>query len=200
MPRLKESDPTLSPATRVIVGGVLLLAVLWGSVPASSLATGPMCTLACCVGRAPHAAGSCMNGSCHAFLNRSRSHIHHEAVPRPSEQLCGLPRLTASLSRSGKTLASEPRLRASEGRSLKSASEPARLASATMGKPCALDCGAGTFSSTNQRRPREATLLLANRNRPPSIPGLARAWDTNPLLCEPRDTLASPRGPPKLFS
>src|SRR5690349_10464722 len=50
---------------RTVLAVSLLLAFLASSFPLTTIASGPMCTLACCAGRPPHAAGSCMNGSCH---------------------------------------------------------------------------------------------------------------------------------------
>ena len=178
----------------------MVASIVWMSLPVSTATTGSVCTLTCCAGRAPHAAGSCMNGSCHAVLNRARSHAHQPVV-NIQEQLCGLPRPTARLPQSRRTHTSGPGLGVYESRSSKSLSECARLASSALDKPCASDCGAGTFSSTNQRRPREAAaLLLANRNRAPSGPRLATDGDTAPHLRDARHTLASPRGPPTPIS
>lgn len=86
---------------RALLGAMLFFSVLASSFPLATLASGPMCTLACCAGRAPHAAGSCMNGSCHAFLtgHTKKIHIHHEAPTEQAEQLCGLSRLRVNASR-----------------------------------------------------------------------------------------------------
>ena len=91
---------TLSRVSRVILGAMLLVAILSANIPSSVIASGPMCTLACCAGRAPHAAGSCMNGSCHAFLagHNQKPHIHQTRV-RVAEQVCGLSRATKNASR-----------------------------------------------------------------------------------------------------
>ena len=82
----QSSRSPLVWVSRLLVGATLLLSLLASSFPLGTLASGPMCTLACCAGRAPHAAGSCMNGSCHAFLtgHPNKGHIHHE---RPSRLL-----------------------------------------------------------------------------------------------------------------
>jgi hypothetical protein len=178
----------------MILGAFVLAAVLWSSFPSSTLASGPMCTLACCAGRAPHAAGSCMNGSCHAFLNRSQSLIRHKTVPHVSEKLCGLPRLAARLSPSTKTVAS--------GFSQTSSStKRASVASSALSKPCAPDCGAGTVSSNSQRRPRETSALpSANRNRPRFGSGLVAEGSANPYMRELRHRLANPRAPPTLVT
>ncbi|PYS23280.1 MAG: hypothetical protein DMF72_09985 [Acidobacteria bacterium] len=61
----------------------------------ASVSAGNICTLACCAGRATHAAGSCMNGTCHTFLTgRSKTPTIHVPLPvHESEKLCGLPQL-----------------------------------------------------------------------------------------------------------
>jgi hypothetical protein len=100
-------------------GATLLLSILWANIPTASLASGPMCNLACCAGRAPHAAGSCMNGSCHAFLmgRAETSKIHVHLPVHESEQLCGLPRRTTRNSVVSLRGSTELTLAASSGRS-----------------------------------------------------------------------------------
>src|ERR1700687_1161307 len=89
----RRSTPRAAP--RIVLAAALLLALVSSTFPVAALASAPMCHLACCAGRAPHAAGSCMNGSCHAFLtgHTKKIHIHHEAPTEQTEQLCGLSRL-----------------------------------------------------------------------------------------------------------
>ena len=192
MLRLKKHSLVLSGAVRVIPGVVVLLAVLWGSVPSSTLATGPMCTLACCAGRAPHAAGSCMNGSCHAyFAARRKRNLHHDLV-QSTEQICGLPRPIMKLSRSGKS-----------PRSSETSSSPDRpsIVSSTLNKPCASDCGAGTFSITTQRRPREtAALSSVKKSARQSSASLFAAASDNQRAHDRKYRRSNPRAPPTLVS
>src|SRR5437773_12232223 len=86
---------------RAVLGATLLFSILTSSFPLATLASGPMCTLACCAGPSAHVAGSCMNGSCHAFLtgHTKKIHAHHEAPTEKTEELCGLSRLTVNASR-----------------------------------------------------------------------------------------------------
>jgi hypothetical protein len=188
---------------------MLLLAILWGDIPSSAVATGPRCTLACCAGRAPHAAGSCMNGSCHAGLmaHRKATDIHHEPPAQQSERFCGFPRSTARASLfsllvaavdHGSGVDSEyPRGSRAAGK----APDRAKISALALAKPCQPDCGAGTFSSTNQRRPRQtAALSFANRALQPSSLRLLAAANTH---SHARDILrwqANPRAPPVLLS
>lgn len=180
---------------RVILGASLLLSILSVNIPTAVVASGPMCTLACCAGRAPHAAGSCMNGSCHAFLNGrvKTSHIHRELPVQQSEQLCGLPRTiartTARLLSSSSTL--------TVGDHFKQSGEAASLSTGMLGKPCQQDCGAGTLSSSGQSRPRDTgAISYADKPRPPST---ARHDHSSFSRAQALDTLcrrSRPRGPP----
>ena len=149
---------TLSHIARVILGTMLSCAILLANIPSLAVASGPMCTLACCAGRAPHAAGSCMNGSCQAFLKgrAGASHNHRQSPAQQSEQLCGLPRLIA---RTTSRLLRESAIHAvrysSERLNEDRASFGAHLSTSTVGQPCQPDCGIGTFSSSSQSRPRD---------------------------------------------
>ncbi len=191
---------TVSHVARVILGATVLFAILWGNLPSSVVATGPLCTLSCCVGRAPHPAGSCMNGSCHANLIAHRKATHVPDLSQPTEQLCGLPRLAAPLYRLGKTPGLGVRLNA-DYKSETSNSSGASITTRTLGKPCASDCGVGTLSSTNQRRPREtAALSFADRHRPLTSSRMVAGENANLHTRDPRYRLANPRAPPTLIS
>ena len=191
---------------RVLLGSTLLLSILWANIPSAAIASGPMCTLACCAGRAPHAAGSCMNGSCHAVLShKQKLHIHHETRIEPVEQLCGLSRMTRNVSqllfmRTVTTESSPPDTQYSREPS-KTASDRTSMSTGELTKPCQPDCGAGTVSSTNQRRPREsATHSFADRARPPSNPGLLTAANTFIYAREAIRWQTNPRAPPAFRS
>jgi hypothetical protein len=202
VPKLNRQSlgSTVMRVARVILGATLLLSILWANIPTASLASGPMCHLACCAGRAPHAAGSCMNGSCHAFL-KSRvktSRIHLQLPFHESEQLCGLPRSTT-----GNSVAS---LRGSTALALAASSERARgsrapdaasVSMSTVGKPCQPDCGTGTFSSSSQSRPRDSgAISYRDKPRPPST---ARHEHSSFSRAKTLDALCQssrPRGPP----
>jgi hypothetical protein len=197
----KESwGSTVMRVARVILGATLLLSILWANIPTAALASGPMCHLACCAGRAPHAAGSCMNGSCHAVLKgrTTTSNIHLQLPAQESEQLCGLPpratRNSANSLRGFTTLsvASSP-----EQKPGSRGPEAASVSTGMLAKPCQSDCGAGTFSSSNQSRPRDTgAISYADKPRPPSaaLPehsSFSRAQALDALCRRSR-----PRGPP----
>jgi hypothetical protein len=193
---------------RALLGATLLFSVLASSFPLATLANGPMCTLACCKGRAPHAAGSCMNGSCHAFLtgHTRKIHIHHEVTIVQTDELCGLSRLrvdaspiplieTVTIDFGSGAYGDD-----SHGAS-KSPLDQASVSTHALAKPCQRDCGscASGFAGSNRQR-NAAALAYADRPRPPSGVGLVNAdyVPTQPLsaLCR----RGAPRGPPLSFS
>ncbi len=192
--------PTQLRAARTVLAAMVLLALLSTAVPFTTLAGNPMCNLACCAGRAPHAAGSCMNGSCHAFLagRFKTTRIQHQLPVQQSEQLCGLRRRTvfipAAIVRESPTLRFSGSSEQSPG---SRALEEARGSNTTLGAPCQADCGAGTLGSSSQNRPRESgTTSYADRPRPPSISGLQNYSSS---LAKAPDALCRqlrPRGPP----
>jgi hypothetical protein len=196
----QSSGLTVRRVARVILGATILLSILWANIPTASLASGPMCHLACCAGSAPHAAGSCMNGSCHAYLvgRAKTSKIHVHLPLHDSEQLCGLLRR--------KTWKSVVSLRGSPGLTLATSSERSRgsrapdavsMSISTLGKPCQPDCGTGTFSSSSQCRLRDTGAISdADKPRPPST---ARHEHSSSNLATTLDALcrrSRPRGPP----
>jgi hypothetical protein len=185
---------------RVILWSTLLLSILWANIPSSVFASGPMCTLACCAGRAPHAAGSCMNGSCHAFLNgrAKTSKIHLQLPVHQSEQLCGLPRRA--------TRNSAVVLRGSTALTLAASSEQSHgsrardapsVSTSTLGKPCQPDCGTGAFSSSSQSRTRDTGAIShADKPRPPSTARLEHSSLSRAKTLDASCRRSRPRGPP----
>lgn len=186
-----------STVARILVTALLLAAFLASVLPLTTLASGPMCNLACCAGRAPHAAGSCMSGSCYAVLStRSKTHSHRRII-QPAERLCGLS-VTKSLIKRSTVIAAKEAAQRSHDRERSEAS----LVATSLGKPCESDCGTcsvSSFSSRNRER-SVAALAHADKPRPPSSVGRFGANSS------PRPQRAGlynrsiPRGPPSSFS
>jgi len=171
-------------------GGVLFALLLAAGffsslVSIAAVSAGNICTLACCAGRAPHAAGSCMNGTCHAAIRlRKRT---NRFPTEPTEKLCGL-----------KTFKARTIVPSQTGRR---ESQPSFLQVSMLVRPCQPDCGAATLPSASQRRSREtAELSFANRARPPSALPSLTTQNTFAELCLLLRSQASPRAPPILFS
>jgi hypothetical protein len=185
---------------RTILAALLLLTLLSTSLPLVTIASGPMCTLACCAGRAPHAAGSCMNGSCHAVLKgRAKvSKIHLQFPVQESEQLCGLPRSTTRNSVVSLRGSAALTLAASSGRSRGSRAQDAASVSTTaLGRSCQSDCGTGTFGSSSQSRPRDSgAISYADKPRPPSTARLEHSSLSRAKALDALCRRSRPRGPP----
>src|SRR5437660_6780439 len=86
----RVNSPRFCRWARLILAVLLLAGLASTAAPLITNASGTLCKLSCCAGRAPHAAGSCMNGACHTFLRKSQSGRLH--VRPQVEHYCGLPR------------------------------------------------------------------------------------------------------------
>jgi hypothetical protein len=185
-------------AARVFLAALLLVGFFSGILPLASLAGGPTCHLDCCAGRAPHAAGSCMNGTCHAVLStRSQRHTHLQVITPPAEHLCGLPTTRSLINRLTVIAVKEGAQRTHDR-----ARSETSLVATSLGKPCESDCGTcsvSSFSSRHRER-TNAALAYANKPRPPSASDRPGA---NPSPAPQRAGLCNrsiPRGPPSSFS
>ena len=81
-------------AARAMLAVMLLLMLVAGSIVWPASASGPLCAMACCAGKAPHAAGSCMHGSCETGVTANKtgngdakaSHHHQEQHEQDDER------------------------------------------------------------------------------------------------------------------
>lgn len=208
-------------AARVFLAATLLLTLVAGNIVLPATASGSLCTLACCAGRAPHAAGSCMHGSCGTGLathnaashDPNKAHHHHEQQPaEESDPSSVFPGATASVG--GSEMGEVPTVEATpyevsagaggQADTTEAAAnrpnDPA-IAATVLSKPCQPDCGACTSGFAAPKRSRNAaTLASPNRARPPSSIKLATRRDP---LTHTRSALGRqsvPRGPPTLSS
>jgi hypothetical protein len=171
-------------AARVLLAAVLLSAFLSGIVPLAAVTAGSLCTLECCVGRAPHASGSCMNGSCQVTLPSARKHSHH-AAPDRAENFCGLPReihlTNVTLNRAKSRLPSSSD----------------HLSPLALENPCQPDCGgcASGFANSNRSR-NSAAVAVDNRPRPPTNSRLSNFRYHRTRVFNAQCRQGSPRGPP----
>ena len=172
----------ITSAVRAALVAVLLGAFLSGILPLAPVAAGSLCTLACCVGRAPHVSGSCMKGSCRVTLSAGRSR-RHDAIPDQAESLCGLSRTLKPTSFT--------RRRAS------SAGASDRVSSSALERPCQADCGSCASGSANSHRPRNSAAVTGDsRPRPPTITQLPGFRFRRALILRTLCLQDAPRGPP----
>jgi len=167
---------------RAVLVTVLLGAFLSGILPLAPVTAGSLCTLACCVGRAPHVSGSCMRGSCAVTLSAARPH-KHDAIPDQAESLCGLPRTLKPTSFT--------RRQASPAGAFD------RVSSSALERPCQADCGSCASGSANSHRPRNSATVTGNcRPRPPTITQLSGFRFRRALILRTLCLQDAPRGPP----
>ena len=185
----------LLTAAKIVLAALVLSSFLLASFPTSTSAAGPLCKLACCSGRAPHAAGSCMNGSCHSGLNLS-SHSHRDrhtgGTPVPlhklpaSEPMCGVTQGTRVTTRARKSYSHD-----------RSAADRESLSSTAISKPCRPDCGSCASGSMNSSRSRGAAARVNGiEPRPPLNTQLADLESNSIQNLSGLDQQHIPRGPP----
>jgi hypothetical protein len=174
---------------RVVLATLLLASVVESVAPVETFATGSTCTLACCAGRAPHAAGSCMDGSCHAAIKRHAHQTHRSELQIP-ERLCSL---TPRAMRRNLSLA-----QTTSRKSIDAGPQPAQLSNGTFTKPCLADCGTASGSVAQDYRNHA---LVTRRYQ--ARPGLMneRAGDEFSCLMDRVALLGQhpPRAPPIPF-
>jgi len=204
---------------RIIVAVVLVLSLLSGVVPFSSASAEHHCTMDCCAGLAPHAAGSChMNMS-------SPGKVAAVATERGSDQLCSLPqadkeatkgitagvmgmkaRADSSLDLDDVTIDAsdhcntDAQSKAASAVSHNDYPQPASIATQSFSKPCPPECGTGALSSGV--RPSRHSVVLAH-NAPPRPPAFGRKRqysDSSFFITSSYCTQIRPRGPPSAFS
>jgi len=178
---------TSQGVTRVFLATMLLLGLLGGVLPLETMASGPTCALACCAARAPHAAGSCLNHSCHA-VRTTREQLR----ARVTESLCGSTLVARQLSRKR----TYPITFFAESQP----STPAQLYSSTVSKTCSSDYGscAGYENTVRQRN----VALTAHAQQPEPL-GAIQQLDARLALNEKRNALCrqcAPRAPPLSLS
>ena len=186
---------------RLFLAATVTLGILISALPLETVSSAPMCKLACCAGRAPHAAGSCMNGSCHVDFKALRSSHprHNVSLPR-DEMLCGLPEISRNNKLGVLTMAS--RLTPNSKPTSNSPDHAkVSIGSTSLTKPCNSDCGSCVTGFSNPSRERNIALLTpATRPRPPTSGALADAASNLALQLNALRRRFPPRGPPRTFS
>lgn len=172
---------------------MLLVGFLSSIVPLASVSAGSMCRLECCAGRAPHAAGSCMDGACEAhFLTHSKAAKNHQAKRDQGDRLCGPVHAVVA-----KNLARMRTNRAPRA----FGSNQTRASAAAFVKPCQPDCGpcASGFTNSNRQKNSAAIAEAVRPQRPTGIHFSNPRYhhsDNLDVLCRQ----CAPRGPPLSLS
>jgi hypothetical protein len=202
-------------AARTTLAITILLTLVAGSIVLPAAASGPLCALACCAGRAPHEAGSCMHGSCQAggttlnAASKSKRHSHHHEEQQAQESDASASRLAfagIAASVGGSDMENVPTIDAADdgGRQPSDVAENTTIRSevsaTVLSKPCQPDCGACASSFAAPKRSRNAATLPGSNHS--HLPSLLKFAGSRRVL--PRAHLAFgrpyiPRGPPLRF-
>jgi hypothetical protein len=178
---------------KVALAVALLIAFLSSIVPLASVSAGSMCMLKCCAGRTPHAAGSCMDGSCQAPIPRpGKAAKTRQAKLIQAEPLCGLAHKVG--------LKSFAQMHSGSYQS-KALSGQTTASAAAFVKPCPPDCGgsAAGFSNSNRQR-NSAVIADAVRPRGPTSIHLSDFGKYRTQILDALCRQCAPRGPPSSFS
>ena len=171
----------------------LLIAFLSSIVPLASVSAGSMCVLKCCTGRTPHAAGSCMEGSCPtSILRHGKAAKNRQPKLIQAEPLCGHAHKVA--------LKSFAQMRSGSDRSQIRSGRTTASAAAFV-KPCQPDCGGGAAGFSNPNRHRNSAVIAdVVRPRGPTAIHLSDFGKYRTQILEALCRQCAPRGPPRSFS
>ena len=196
MRRLSKLSSASLRVARVFLGLILVASTWWTTVPSAGAESEATCHLACCAGTIAHKAGSCMNGSCHAFGGASsrQSHVHRNSK---SEQLCGLKGITNAPS-----WTAIPKSLVAGAGEIKSRSDldsgQRQLTTSAVTKPCQPECG-NSIGFTKSQRNHSSCAAAANSQSEASAPGYdTHSQQKNAL--NPARRKGAPRGPPHALS
>jgi hypothetical protein len=211
-------------AARALLAIMLLLTLVGGTIVLPAAASGPLCTLACCAGRAPHAAGSCMEGSCDPGVatpepaNNSAPRLHHhhaQQLAEATDSSAPTPTFAGAMaSAGGSDMGQVPTIeatsydasadngpRADTSNTNRNRTSRAGIAAKVFSKPCQPDCGLCASGFAARKRSRNAAGLAGSYNVPP--PSSVQLTIGRKPLMRKRSAIgrqAVPRGPPLFFS
>lgn len=178
---------------KLMLAVMLLVGFLCSVAPLAPVSAGSMCRLECCAGRAPHAAGSCMDGACESpQRTRPKAAGNRQAKRAYREQFCGLSHAVVL-----KDLA---RIRANHA--LRQVGSDQTGASATaFVKPCQPNCGPCASGFTNPNRQKNSAAIADTvRPRGPIAIHFSNSGYHLTQILKARCRQCGPRGPPVSFS
>lgn len=184
---------------RIILATMMMLVVLAGAVPFSSLSSSHECGMACCVGKPSHLAGSCSVELGNAEQAETPVEPSDEQTTHSGHamHLSGedSPEAIASTERHG---TAKPHQAHHSKSDAKESRRTARIASQAITTPCSTECAAAASASTQGRRPRDsASAIVAVKPRPPTLLSFDAHQATPLRKSAERRRLSRPRAPPK---
>jgi hypothetical protein len=199
---LRHVSPARTPAiARTMLAVLLVLVLLAGVAPLSSLASSHECSMACCVGKPSHLAGSCSVslGDEEQAEPPAEPDGEYSAHEGHAMHLSGATSATnASARHHGATKHSSAHHSTS---GVKSSGRASAASQATMTTPCSPECAAAALGSSQVRRPRDpASPVVARRLRPST----RRLFVQQLTVPAPKSVearrLSRPRAPPSLLN
>lgn len=197
----RPTSPALKSLARITLATMLLLVLLAGAVPFSSLSSSHECGMACCAGKPSHMAGSCST----ALIDEEHE-AETPAEPNDDDDAHSAHGHNMRLSGATSQADTSNKLHQSTGRTsarylksgIKESPPTASVHSQAMTTPCSPECAAASVS-TQVRRPRDPAAASINlRPRPPTSYLLAGCFTVpSPKSAEGR-RLSHPRAPPVL--
>jgi hypothetical protein len=197
-----------------------VLALLSGIAPFKSASATHLCTMECCAGLAPHAAGTC-----HMSMS-PRSTKEGENLPEPQPDThCGISNgdngtiegVTGGVM--GMTTIADPyqeidgvtidaddhcntdsRAKDLSAPSHNNYSQPASIETQSFSKPCPPECGTGALSSGVRPTRHSVALAYNARPRPPTLSRKGQHSNSSLLVTSTYGKQLRPRGPPLAFS
>jgi hypothetical protein len=196
---------------------MLLLLLVSSSIVWPAAASSPLCTMACCAGKTPHAAGSCVHSACETGISTdtpkasSHEHSHHhdsqKAVAPDSKGEESLILAGVTGGACGADMEEVPTIEAAPVQADEELPNTAErktdqaFSATVVSQPCEAGCGACTSSFAAPNRSRNALALSGVKN--PPVPHSSKYADHNRPLTFAASMICResvPRGPPAAFA
>jgi hypothetical protein len=185
---------------------LLLVSVLSNLAPLSSASGNHICALACCAGKPPHEAGSCMTNACGTELPLQKEVVPDDdpiCDPRNASAHAGMQMGETAKDQHAsrqQAIVTEFDFTASDQLKGGPGSAPS-IEAATFSKPCPPDCGGAATSSSGGRNKRydSRALSFTELPRPPSVNTLLHFLSSQYSKLELICRQSPPRGPPFTF-
>jgi hypothetical protein len=203
---LGERLPRIGPRVfaRLCLAFLLLVSVISGAVPLGSASGQHLCAMACCAGKPPHEAGSCMMNACEATA------FHQAKAPTRDDPICD-PRASASGHAGMETavrvevdtdthgLSSVDEFDFTTGKQSATGTRGATsIAAAALSKPCPPECGGATCRTTSKNTRYDSPAPgFGERPRPLSLASLRHSTLSGRVKLQPLCKQLQPRAPPQ---
>jgi hypothetical protein len=195
--RLRSTRPARISFARTILATMLALVLLSGVAPLNSLSRSHQCRMACCVGKSPHAEGSCSVAfAAETEENLAGEQVEEHAAQSPHSHQHAASATSEKLASSDHDAAQHHTAQPSS--SGKKSSRALNVVAQAMTTPCSPECAAAAASASTQLpRPRDAAAMsVAGNPRPPTPVRFKKEFSTVLSPSTERRRQLHPRAPP----